>query len=232
MSALSLRAAIAEGYRYFDFSAVTSRIRRRGTQPPGRWWNGVLPAVGPAARVRHAAWRTGEAVRRWAAQVAGRSPPRAAAPPLGSVATAGRIHFALDWLPWAARASASGSARVPSCRWPGSWPQEGAHDDSRHLAAAASPPQPRKDDPEHCAPAASARTIMRRSPTASGKSARRAAAGTFAGHGAVLPPHRRHARRIPGRPRRDVFERQIAWLKRNFDLVSLEEAQTPHRLGT
>jgi len=89
MSALSLRAAIAEGYRYFDFL--------RGDEPYKASWNATprplveRRVVGrrPAARVRHAAWQTGDAVRRWAAErwpiVAGRGSSA-----VGSAATAGR----------------------------------------------------------------------------------------------------------------------------------------------
>ena len=68
MSALSMRAAIAEGYRYFDFL--------RGDEPYKASWNATprplverrIAGRRPAARVRHAAWKTGDAVRRWAAQ--------------------------------------------------------------------------------------------------------------------------------------------------------------------
>ncbi|HEX4142909.1 MAG TPA: GNAT family N-acetyltransferase [Pirellulales bacterium] len=89
MSALSLRAAIAEGYRYFDFL--------RGDEPYKASWNATprplveRRVVGrrPAARVRHAAWQTGNAVRRWAAE---RWPSAAArgSAALGSAATTGR----------------------------------------------------------------------------------------------------------------------------------------------
>ncbi|HTU25560.1 MAG TPA: GNAT family N-acetyltransferase [Pirellulales bacterium] len=75
MSALSLRAAIAEGYGCFDFL--------RGDEPyKASWKASPRPLVQrrvasrrPSARMRHAAWQTGEAVRRWAAQrwpIAGR----------------------------------------------------------------------------------------------------------------------------------------------------------------
>jgi CelD/BcsL family acetyltransferase involved in cellulose biosynthesis len=89
MSALSLRAAIAEGYRYFDFL--------RGDEPYKASWNATpRPLVErrvagrrPAARMRHAAWQTGNAVRRWAAN---RWPIAAArrCSALGGLATAGR----------------------------------------------------------------------------------------------------------------------------------------------
>ncbi len=94
MTALSLRAAIAEGYRYFDFL--------RGDEPYKTSWNATpRPLVErrvagrrPAARVRHAAWRTGEALRRWAAQswpiAAVRAPSTASGTP-----TAGRTISAL-----------------------------------------------------------------------------------------------------------------------------------------
>ena len=94
MTALSLRAAIAEGYRHFDFL--------RGDEPYKASWNATprslverrIAGRRPAARVRHAAWQTGVAVRRWAAE----RWPRAAAQgcsALGSVATTGRTVSAL-----------------------------------------------------------------------------------------------------------------------------------------
>jgi CelD/BcsL family acetyltransferase involved in cellulose biosynthesis len=68
MSAMSMQAGIAEGYRWFDFC--------RGDEPYKAAWNASpcplveLHIAGrrPAARVRHAAWKTGLAMRRWAAQ--------------------------------------------------------------------------------------------------------------------------------------------------------------------
>ena len=94
MSALSLRAAIAEGYRYFDFL--------RGDEPYKASWNATprplverrVASRRPAARMRHAAWQTGEAVRRWAAE---RWPivARRGASAVGCVAAAGQNVSAL-----------------------------------------------------------------------------------------------------------------------------------------
>jgi CelD/BcsL family acetyltransferase involved in cellulose biosynthesis len=68
MTAMSMQAGIAEGYRYFDFL--------RGDEPYKAAWNATprplieLRIAGrrPTARVRHVAWQTGQAVRRWAAR--------------------------------------------------------------------------------------------------------------------------------------------------------------------
>jgi CelD/BcsL family acetyltransferase involved in cellulose biosynthesis len=89
MSALSLRAAIAEGYRYFDFL--------RGDEPYKASWNATprplveRRVVGrrPTARMRHAAWQTGDAVRRWAAERWPGATARGSSA-LGNAATAGR----------------------------------------------------------------------------------------------------------------------------------------------
>ncbi len=117
MTALSLRAAIAEGYRYFDFL--------RGDEPYKAAWNATprplverrIAGRRAAARVRHAAWQTGEAVRRWAARRfpigAGRGPSA-----VGGAANTGRTVSTVS-VSSGCSGLAPGSARALSYRWSG-----------------------------------------------------------------------------------------------------------------
>ncbi len=62
----SLNSAIAEGYRTFDFLRGDESYKHSwGAEPVAleRW---RIVARRPSAHVRHAAWRTGETVKRWA----------------------------------------------------------------------------------------------------------------------------------------------------------------------
>ncbi len=96
MSAMSMQLGIAEGYRWFDFL--------RGDEPYKAAWSATprplveLRVAGrrPTARARHAAWKTSQAVRRWATRhlAAGRQGATAA------VATAATARQKIArWLP-------------------------------------------------------------------------------------------------------------------------------------
>ena len=191
MSALSLRAAIAEGYRYFDFL--------RGDEPYKASWNATpRPLVErrvAGRRPRRACdTRRGKQARRFGVgpPSVGRSSPGAAPPPWGALPRPERTDLGLAGFRRLLAPRRPGSARARCCRWSDSWPEEGAHERLRLTF-------------KRCRPALPAEQTIRRLrtfglgayyhatlPYRAWQSARRAAAGTLARHGAVLPSHRRY----------------------------------------
>ena len=143
---------------------------------------------------------------------------------LGGAATAGRTHLDLAGFRRLLAASGPGSARARYCRWSGTWLEEGAHERLRDDCKRRQPAWPANRRSANCAPAAWAPITMPRSPTASGD--RPAGPRSARSPIMVLFYHRIAATQVnPWTTSPRVFERQMAWLKRNFDLVSLEEAQ-------